>query len=312
MGGGAKRRAHASASAVYETDLGEMLNVSIEEALEVEPLQGVAGEVDLIFTSPPFPLVRKKKYGNHEGDEYLKWMAGLAPKLGDILAPTGSIVIEIGNAWEPGEPVMSTLPVETLLQFKNSGGFKVCQQFIGHNPARLPGPAQWVNIERIRVKDSFTYIWWMSRTGRPKANNRNVLIDYGDDMKRLIKRGKYNAGERPSGHNISEVSFLQDNGGAIPPSVLEYSNTGNRDAYHEYCRRLGVKPHPARMSPKIAEFFVNLLTEPGDLVVDPFAGSNTTGMVAESLGRRWISIEAKDDYARASKGRFPTLWQDPR
>src|SRR4029077_11883344 len=127
---------------------------------------------------------------------------------------------EIGNAWEPGRPVMSTLVLHALLRFLSRARLKLCQEFIWYNPARLPSPVQWVNVERIRVKDAFTRIWWMSPTDRPKADNRRVLRPYSESMQRLIRTGKYNSGRRPSEHNIGKESFKTDNSGAIPPNVL--------------------------------------------------------------------------------------------
>lgn len=261
-------------------------------------------KVSLIFTSPPFPLNRKKKYGNLLGQEYLEWLAGLAPQLVRLLKPDGSIVIEVGNSWNPGEPTMSTLAMESLLEFKKRGDLHLCQQFVCHNPARLPSPAQWVNIERIRVKDSFTQVWWFSPSPRPDACNRRVLQEYSGAMKKLLRRGSYNAGTRPSQHDISEESFLRNNGGAIPSNVLTFSNTTNREDYLDYCKDHGLAPHPARMPIGLAEFFVKFLTSPRNLVFDPFGGSNVTGAAAESLKRRWVAVEANHEYIRGSRGRF--------
>lgn len=288
----------------YETRLGKALHASLEEALKRVPLNRQKGKINLIFTSPPFPLRTKKSYGNLTGDNYLDWLTKLAPRLVSLLSDDGSIVIEMGNSWEPGRPVMSTLPLEVLLAFRKSAGLELCQQFICHNPARLPGPAQWVNIERIRVKDSFTHVWWMARTATPKANNRNVLIDYSRDMKTLIEKKKYNEGTRPSGHVMRNLTFAKDNGGAIPSNVLSFANTAADRQYMDRCRQNGLKPHPARMHPGVAEFFIKLLTDKGDLVFDPFAGSNTTGTVAESLRRRWLAVEPNREFLDASLGRF--------
>jgi site-specific DNA-methyltransferase (cytosine-N4-specific) len=155
------------------------------------------------------------------------------------------------------------------------------------------------------VKDSYTNIWWMAPSDRPKANNRNVLVEYSDSMKRLLQRQTYNSGRRPSGHDIGDESFLADNGGAIPPNVLAASNTLSSDAYRSYCLMHDLPVHPARMAPEIVEFFVRFLTDEGDLVLDPFAGSNTTGAIAERLGRNWIGIEADYRYIAGSIGRFP-------
>jgi site-specific DNA-methyltransferase (cytosine-N4-specific) len=177
-------------------------------------------------------------------------------------------VIESGNAWEKGHPVMSTLPLQALLRFLDASGLYLCQQFVCHNTARLPGPAQWVNIDRIRVKDAYTHVWWMGRSERPKADNRRVLTEYSADMKRLLRTKKYNAGTRPSGWDVSETTFLTDNGGAIPSNVLEYSSTTIGAEYVRYvkhCKDLGIKPHPARMQPGLVEFFVNFLTDADDL-----------------------------------------------
>jgi DNA modification methylase len=288
----------------YITPRGRMFHGKAEGALVSALLSKYVGKVQLVFTSPPFPLNRKKKYGNEQGEQYLKWIEGFAASLKPLLTPDGSVVIEMGNAWEPGEPVMSTLALQALLRFLEKGGFKLCQQFVCHNPARLPAPAEWVTIQRIRVKDAYTHVWWMGTTSKPKASNRRVLTEYSPAMRTLLKTKKYNAGRRPSEYEINETSFLKDNGGAIPSNVLTFSNTGAADAYQTYCRARGLDPHPARMPKALAEFFINFLTTPGDLVLDPFSGSNTTGYVAESLGRRWLAIEPQGAYVAGSLGRF--------
>jgi site-specific DNA-methyltransferase (cytosine-N4-specific) len=288
----------------YHTAQGQMFKGRAEEILTSQHLEEYAGKVQLIFTSPPFPLNRKKRYGNKTGAEYVLWLARMAPLFTRMLAPNGSIVIEMGNAWEAGRPVMSMLALRALLAFMKRGRLNMCQQFICDNPARLPGPVQWVNRERIRVKDSFTHVWWMSPVERPKADNRRVLKPYSKAMKKLLIDQNYNAGRRPSQWLIGETSFLADNGGAIPSNYLSFANTRTNDAYQQHCRALGIKPHPARMPIGLADFFVNFLTEPGDVVLDPFAGSNTTGQSAEQLGRRWLAIEARDEYIMHSRVRF--------
>ena len=290
----------------YQTRFGHMVVGKAEQILQSRLFKRYKGRVQLIFTSPPFPLNRKKKYGNFQGEEYKEWLASFAPIFREFLSPDGSIVMELGNAWEPGRPVMSTLALEALLAFLKKGEFHLCQQFICQNPARLPGPAQWVTVERIRVKDSYTHVWWMSPCERPKADNRQVLKGYSEAMLKLLESKRYNAGKRPSEHHIGTKSFLNNNDGAIPPNVLTFTNTAASDGYLNFCRENRLPIHPARMPAGLAEFFIKFLTSPRNLVLDPFAGSNITGYVAERLKRRWISIEATKDYADGSAGRF--LW----
>lgn len=288
----------------YKTQNGIFYQGKIEEFLDQKKFNKYKGKISLIFTSPPFPLVRKKKYGNLEGQQYLDWLKMISKKIKPFLTPKGSIVIEIGNSWVKGHPEMSTLPIESLLAFKNEGEYSLCQQFIWHNSAKLPSPAQWVNIKRSRVKDSFTNIWWMSATPNPKANNKKVLVDYSASMEKLLKSQKYNSGNRPSEHQIGKESFLKRNKGAIPPNVLIYSNTKSSSDYSNYCKLKNIKPHPARMPEELVEFFIKMLTNKGDLILDPFGGSNTTGGIAEKLERRWIAIEPNEEYIKGSKGRF--------
>lgn len=301
------RNGHDRVRLGFRTDRGESYHATVEEFLESAEGRALHRRVQLIFTSPPFPLNRKKRYGNRVGDEYLEWLAGLAPRFRDLLTPEGSIVIELGNCWNPGSPTMSTLALEALLGFMKKGDLHLCQQFVCHNPARLPTPAQWVNVERIRVKDSFTNVWWFAATPRPSACNTRVLQDYSRAMQKLLRRRAYNAGRRPSQHDIGERSFLTDNGGAIPSNVLTFSNTNNKEDYLAYCKENGLEPHPARMPAGLAEFFIKFLTKPRNLVFDPFGGSNTTGAAAERLKRRWVTVEASNDFIEGSRGRFLNL-----
>ena len=286
-------------------------------------LPKLKGKVDLILTSPPFPLNNKKSYGNLTGEEYRKWFVGLADLYSQLLSPKGSIVIELGNSWVPGRPIQSLLHLESLIGFVNAknSGLRLCQQFVCYNPSRLPSPAQWVTINRERLTDSYTHVWWMAKDDHPKANNKNVLRPYSASMEELLVRQSYNSGKRPSQHVISDESFLINNGGSIAPNFIEaepmgcrddwrmpnafrFSNTGSNDFYHTRCRELELTPHPARMPGGLAAFFIEFLTDKKDLVLDPFAGSNTTGYLAEKLGRRWISFEIQPDYIKHSKIRF--------
>lgn len=312
-----KRLRHRRIKVAYRRSLGKMLQGRVEDALNSAHLRRLEGRVNLIFTSPPFPLVRKKSYGNKVGNDYLEWLKGLAPLLSGLLTRKGSIVIELGNAWVKGSPAMSTLPLKALLAFQEAAKLHLCQYIICHNPARLPSPAQWVNVKRIRLKDSFTHVWWLSKTERPKASNRKVLVPYSPDMQNLLRIQKYNAGKRPSGHDISPKGFLKDHGGAISPSVvslaedaripealMQMPNTSWDANYRQYCKRRKLKEHPARMRPELAGFFIAMLTNRGDIVLDPFAGSNTTGAVADFTGRRWVAIEENKGFIKGSKGRF--------
>jgi len=260
--------------------------------------------VDLVVTSPPYALHFKKEYGNVDKAAYVEWFRPFACEILRALKPSGSFVLNIGGSYNAGAPTRSLYHFRLLLMLCDEIGFHLAQECFWYNPAKLPSPAEWVNVRRVRVKDSVEYVWWLSKDPMPKADNRRVLTEYSPDMKRLLVRG-YRAKERPSGHRITQK--FQDRGGAIPSNMVERGNNESNSEYIRLCEQRGLKPHPARFPAALPEFFVKFLSDPGDLVVDPFAGSNTTGAVAESLRRRWLSFEMEPKYIEASRLRFPSV-----
>ena len=258
--------------------------------------------VDLIMTSPPFALTRKKDYGNEQEDDYLQWFRGFAGQFHRILRDNGSLVIDLGGAWKPGLPVRSLYHFKLLIILCEEFGFHLAQEFYWWNPSKLPTPAEWVNIRRIRVKDGINTVWWLSKTPWPRATNRRVLQPYSDSMKTLLNNG-YRAKLRPSGHDISE-NFAVDNGASIPPNLIAIPNTESNSSYMRYCKEKDIKVHPARFPAALPEYFIRMVTDPRDIVFDPFAGSCVTGEVAERLGRRWMCAELVEAYLKGAKGRF--------
>ena len=260
--------------------------------------------VDLIITSPPFALNRKKEYGNVAPEEYVNWFKPFALEFWRVLSPNGSFVLHIGGSWNKGEPTKSLYTYELLLALTKEyeKRFYLAQDFYWYNPAKLPVPAEWVTVRRIRVKDAIEFLWWFSKNDYTEADNRRVLKEYSESMKRLLKNG-YKAKLRPSGHKISK-KFKRDHGGAIPANLLVCSNTDSGSRYFRKCRERNIKPNPARYSPELPEFFIRLITNPYDKILDPFAGSNTTGFVAEELGRRWMAFEICEEYLKGSVFRF--------
>ncbi len=258
--------------------------------------------VDLIVTSPPFGLVRKKGYGNADAAEYVEWFRPFASAFKRVLRESGSLVIDIGGAWVPGQPTRSLYHFKLLVMLCEEFGFHLAQEFYWWNPARLPTPDEWVTVRRIRVKDAVNCIWWLSPTPWPRADNRRVVQPYSASMRQLLRDG-YKAKKRPSGHDISD-KFRRDNGAAIPPNLIAVAHTESNTRYLRFCQAHGLPPHPARFPRDIPEFFVRMLTDPGDLVVDPFAGSCVTGEVCERLNRQWMCVEIVETYLRGAVGRF--------
>lgn len=285
----------------YTTPLGAAYcadSLELLDALETE-------SVDLIMTSPPFALLRQKAYGNADQTAYVDWLLEFGRRTHRVLRPTGSFVLDLGGAYQRGVPVRSLHQYRVLLRFCDELGYFLAEEFFWHNPAKLPSPIEWVNKRKIRAKDTVNTIWWFSKTEWPQADVRPVLTEYSGRMRKLLENSEkfYTPKLRPSGHDVAR-SFDKNNGGAIPPNLLSIPNTESNSQYLRYCKEVGVVGHPARFPAKLPEFFIRFLTKTGDLVLDIFAGSNTTGEVAERLGRRWIACDLDREYVAASVFRF--------
>lgn len=288
----------------YYTNLGQCLVQDSLKALE----EMEDGSIDLIVTSPPFSLQRHKAYGEVEQHEYVDWLLQFGKVAYRKLKDTGSLVMEIGGAYQKGKPVKSLYPFRFMIKMCDDVGFHLAQDFYWHNPSALPAPIEWVNKRKLRTKTSVSTIWWFSKTEHPKADITKVLVPYSDRMKKLINKPenfiKEEGTVRPSGHVMGKQSWTKDNGGAIPSNLLQISNSESNTQYLRHCKELKIKGHPARFPAKFPEFFIKMLTEEGDLVVDIFSGSNTTGQVAEELNRRWLSFDTNQEYVAASVFRF--------
>lgn len=290
----------------HKTRLGRIYHADSLDVMKRQKKESV----DLIMTSPPFALTRKKDYGNEQEDAYLEWFRDFAVQFQCILKKDGSLVIDLGGAWKPGLPVRSLYHFKLLIMLCEEYKFHLAQEFYWWNPSKLPTPAEWVNVRRIRVKDGVNTVWWLSKSSWPRASNRRVLQPYSDSMKTLLSNG-YKAKRRPSGHDISE-KFAIDNGASIPPNLIAIPNTESNSGYMRYCKDNAIKAHPARFPAALPEYFIRMVTDPDDLVFDPFAGSCMTGEVAERLGRKWVCAELIESYLEGAKGRFARKAEPPK
>lgn len=286
---------------LYRTRLGQAF---VGDALNL--LQELPSDsVDLVMTSPPFALQRQKSYGNVSETEYVNWIKPFGDQIFRVLKPTGSFVLDLGGAYRPGTPSRSLYNFRVLLAFCDEIGFHLAEDFYWFNPSKLPSPIEWVNKRKMRAKDSVNTVWWFSKTAFPKADVRKVLAPYSDRMKKLIEDPEsfYTPKKRPSGHDIGD-SFGKDNGGAIPSNLLSIPNTESNSCYLRLCKEHGFETHPARYPTDLPAFFIKMLTDENDVVLDVFAGSNTTGFAAETLNRKWLAFELDRNYLISSVFRF--------
>jgi site-specific DNA-methyltransferase (cytosine-N4-specific) len=226
----------------------------------------------LVTFAPPF--VRDDEETAPE--PYLEWMSPLFDQFARILRPGGSVVMELGNQWARGTeiPKRSTISYEVLAHLFTRGGWHLLQELHWYNPGFLPTDRRWLD-DRIRFRDSVTPFYWMART-----------LDVRVDTSRVWGR---QAGTLAS----ADGNLLAIGDG---PDDVDYVAQATASGHGEFLDR-----QPAG----IPRFFIDLLTVEDELVVDPFGGSCTTGMVAEQRSRRWICIEATTRSLQTARLRFP-------
>lgn len=280
---------------LYTTPLGEAYLGDAGSLLKHVP----DGTVDLVLTSPPFALTRPKAYGNKSEGDYADWFLPFASEVKRVLAPRGSFVLEMGWAYRPGRPVRSLYNVETLLRLCDEQDWVLAQEFHWFNPTKLPSPAEWVTVRKIRVKDAVSPIWWLAKTEDPRADWSNVRLDMD-----LYAPTPIDPSCDPGSLWFGDETLPATRDEQIPSNLLEIANTSSNSWYQRCCRGLDIEAHPARFPERLPAFFIRGITAPGALVLDIFCGSNTVGYVAQALGRRWAAFEKRPQYLAASAFRF--------
>ena len=287
-------------SPAYTTEYGQCFQCDSLEFMKQLPNNSIS----LVLTSPPFPMLSKKPYGNVSQSEYVEWFLPFSQEIKRILTDNGSFVLDLRNVYLPKQPVKSLYIYDLIIKLVREQGYFLCQEFFFFNPTSMPC-GQWVTIQRIRCKDAVNHVFWLSKTPFPKAENKKILQPYAQVTRKRIAEGyEVKEGKKPSGHHVSR-GLYKDNFGAISSNLLTISNAESNSKYLNKCRELALTIHPARFPKQFAEFFIKFLTvEEGDTVLDPFSGSGTTPFVAQSLGRKWLACELMKEYVDASYYRF--------
>lgn len=227
--------------------------------------------VSLIITSPPYAMQRKAYYGGINEKDYprwtLNWMNTIKPKLKD----DGSVCINIRPHLKNGQISDYVLRTRLLLR---ENGWNECEELIWYKPDSPPmGSIQ-------RPRRAWESILWFSQSNKPKCNpkaNGNISSRIGFEQSKFEESndGYVHIGQKKATTGISRCT-----------DVVVCGTSKIEKGYN----------HPAMFPPEIPEYIIKMMTDEGDLVVDPFIGSGTTGRVAERLHRKWIGFELNEDY----------------
>ena len=278
-----------------------MKNIICGDCLEV--MKDIPDEsIDFIITSPPYAdqikdygaLVKKVK-----PEEYVEWFLPRAKEMIRVLKNTGSFVLNIND--KTNGKYQSTYVFRLVIALCDIIGFHLVRDYIWYNPATPPNVFSRGTMGR--TKKSHEYCFWFSKSENWTFNMDPIRKPYGKDMNKFLDgkgTGDRSNNTRPSRHNFKLDTKWKNHGGSDPGSVIVLGNTSSNDMLQKICRREGIT-HPARFPSKLAEFFILSGTNTGDVVLDPFAGSGTTGITSEKLGRNWMCIEINPDYCKLAR-----------
>lgn len=267
-----------SPAVLHRTDLGVFATGDCLPALREIP----SDSVDLVVTSPPYD--RQPRYGNGEAYDrqwYEQYFLTITKEIYRVLQPHGNFVLNYRSKRHGDE--RGTLQFELVFWLREQG-FLFCEDFIWGKPSPPPGRF------RRYLKDAVEYCFQFAKTPDWQFFPEHCLSPARWDAKDRERRKRlahnYVRVNEPSGQGRKRVQAGPD---FVRPSTLLLFEP-----------EFGPNPieHPARFPAELPAFFINLLTEPGNVVLDPFAGTGTTAIVAERMARRWIAIEIDPKYSR--------------
>jgi DNA modification methylase len=243
--------------------------------------------VNLIVTSPPYADQRKATYGGIHPDKYVEWFLPIALELKRVLKDDGSFILNIKEKVVDGE--RHTYVLELILALRKQGWLWT-DEYIWHKRNTTPG--KWSN----RFRDSWERCLHFNKQRKFKMFQDEVMVPMGDWAEKRLQNLSENDSKRFNSQSGSgfgkDISKWVGRDMAYPTNVLHLaSECSNRN-------------HSAAFPESLPTWFVKLFSEVGDVVLDPFAGSGTTCVVAKKLDRHYVGIELKEDHCKIAVDRI--------
>lgn len=243
--------------------------------------------IDLFFTSPPYANLRD--YSRIAPDDYVEWFLPFSKAMLEATKPSGNFVLNIKDRVVNGQrhPYVFQLVIAMQQQ-----GWRWLDTYVWRKPNAIPGRFG------PRTKDSFEYCFWFSRE-EPYFDLDAIRVPYKTSAHEIARRAEDRSPRRntAAGHGRKRAQTYR-HGGADPGNVITVPQT--------YNQHYGVS-HTAAMPEGLAEWFIKAGCPEGGIVLDPFAGSGTTSLVARRLHRRAAGLELHEQFAEAARARLSEI-----
>ncbi len=262
--------------------------------------------INLIVTSPPYADQRKHTYGGVHPDKYVNWFLPISQELLRVLKKDGSFVLNIKERVLDGE--RHTYVID-LIKGMKAQGWLWTEEYIWRKKNCTPG--KWPN----RFRDAWERCLHFTREKKFKMNQEAVMVSMGDWAKSRLKNLSETDKKRDNSKTKSGFGKKIENwigrDKAYPTNVLEIEDPNWLpddnlifENVIELSTECGNKGHSAAFPVGLPEWFIKLFSSPADIVLDPFAGSGTTGLAAQNLGREFCLIELLEENVKTIKERI--------
>ncbi len=297
----------------FSSDLGVIICSKSEAVFD----KGIINEdIDLVLTSPPYILDQTRLYGGVPAKEWVDFIMSIIGRIIPRLADGASIALNIGqDSFHKGSPARHTHIERLTIALEDAGLYLIDRLIWSSNKA--PAPYAWASRTRYQLNVGYEFVLWFSNNPlKLRSSNQRVLMPHSEKHKRFVQRGGIQTAAitsdgayRKSVGDYSKTDLV--NGGKIPTNVLYFANKcRSNERVNRYAKEvLGCVTHGAKFPLSLANFLVSFLSRPGDLVLDPFAGTSTVGESCQALNRRFIMIEPILEYVKQSFIRFTGLSQ---
>jgi len=229
--------------------------------------------VDLTVTSPPYDNLRT--YNGFAWD-----FESLAKELYRVTKPGGVVVWNVNDATVNGSETLTSF--RQALFFKDVCGFRVHDTMLFHKQNYVP-------LTHNRYEQCFEYVFILSK-GKPKTFNP-IMVDSLQAGKK-VDRKNTNRAKEGSTRCRDQATIIKDK--KISPNLFSYivghkTDNGN---------------HTAAFPEEFATDHILSWSNEGDVVLDPFMGSGTTGKMALLNNRKFIGIELSPEYVEIARKRI--------
>ena len=254
--------------------------------------------VDLVITSPPYSDIVNygKDVSTKKPDDYVDWILPLFKEIHRVLKPSGSFILNINDKCERG--LRSTYIYDLISRNNKETPLKLYDTYIWHKRNGIP------NGGTKRFRNTTEFIFHFCKDVKQlKFNMDRVLREPTEETK-----GRYNRNGliQPQGTIKDGIRIRNQRNKQLnqvrPDNVFRFSTAG--------ASRDNLIKHPAPYHKELPLYYINLLTDEGDLVLDTFSGIGTTGVACKELNRYYIGYELNEAYNDFAKKRIIGLLDD--